>query len=266
MNRIVVEPEEIHNGRVELRDNRADHIRNVLGATVGQALKVGVADGKLGLGEVVRSDASGVELALTLEGDGPEPWCDLILAMPRPRVLKRLWAQVAALGVGRLFLIHAARVETCYFGSHWLRPAAYRPLLIEGLMQAGTTRVPHVFIEPKLKRFADLRLPVIAAGAVCFIAHPDAAPTNETGWPTVSDGRRPVIAVGPEGGWMDDEVALFESHGFRRISLGRRILRTDTACVALLATLGRLFDGQTPKGCVTPMSQTAPQFRKPAGV
>jgi 16S rRNA (uracil1498-N3)-methyltransferase len=57
-----------------------------------------------------------------------------------------------------------------------------------------------------------------------------------------------VIAVGPEGGWIDDEVALFEAHGFRRLSLGRRILRTDTACVALLATLGRLFDGQTPKG------------------
>jgi RsmE family RNA methyltransferase len=259
VNRILIASGEIQDGRVVLRDSRADHIRNVLGATVGQELKIGVADGPLGLGQVVRCDASGVELALTLGGEGPEPWCDLILAMPRPRVLKRLWAQVAALGVGRLFLIHAARVEACYFGSHWLRPEAYRPLLIEGLMQAGTTRVPEVFIEPKLKRFADARLPVIAAGAVCFIAHPDAAPAHEPGWPTVSDGRRPVIAVGPEGGWLDDEVALFESHGFRRISLGRRILRTDTACVALLATLGRLFDG------ATPLTRDARPPHKPAG-
>ena len=109
-------------------------------------------------------------------------------------------------------------------------------------MQAGTTRVPEVFIEPKLKRFADARLPALAAGAICFIAHPDAAPTDEPGWPMVSDGHRPVIAVGPEGGWIDDEVALFEAHGFRRLSLGRRILRTDTACVSLLAILGQVYD------------------------
>jgi RsmE family RNA methyltransferase len=109
-------------------------------------------------------------------------------------------------------------------------------------MQAGTTRVPEIFIEPKLKRFAELRLPAIAAGAVGFIAHPDAVPSAESGWPTVSDGRRPVIAVGPEGGWIDDEVALFEAHGFRRLSLGRRILRTDTACVSLLAILGQFYD------------------------
>ena len=263
MNRILIEAGEIQNGRVELRDNRADHIRNVLGATVGQPLKIGVADGKLGSGEVVRCDASGVELVLTLEGESPEPWCDLILAMPRPRVLKRLWAQVAALGVGRLFLIHAARVETCYFSSHWLHPEAYRPLLIEGLMQAGTTRVPEIFIEPKLKRFAELRLPAIAAGAVCFIAHPDAVPSAESGWPTVSDGRRPVIAVGPEGGWIDDEVALFEAHGFRRLSLGRRILRTDTACVALLATLGQVYD---PIDASFNCAGGLPPLRKPAGV
>jgi len=247
VNRILIESGELQDGRVVLRDNRADHLRNVLGVAAGCRVKVGVADGKLGFGEIIRCDATGVELALTLEEEGPPPWCDLILAMPRPRVLKRLWAQVTALGVGRLFLIHAARVEACYFSSHWLRPEAFRPLLLEGLMQAGTTRVPEVFIEPRLTRFVESRLPAIAAEAACFIAHPDAESAAAQGFPTVSDGRRPVIAVGPEGGWIDDEVALFESHGFRKLSLGRRILRTDTACVSLMAILGQIFDGHTLK-------------------
>ena len=41
--------------------------------------------------------------------------------------------------------------------------------------------------------------------------------------------------MGPEGGWTDDEVELLEAHGFARYSLGPRILRTDTAVIALLA-------------------------------
>jgi 16S rRNA (uracil1498-N3)-methyltransferase len=48
----------------------------------------------------------------------------------------------------------------------------------------------------------------------------------------------PLLAVGPEGGWTDDEVGLLESKGFGRYSLGPRILRTDTATIALIARLG----------------------------
>ena len=46
-----------------------------------------------------------------------------------------------------------------------------------------------------------------------------------------------TLAVGPEGGWTDEEVELLEAHGFARYSLGPRILRTDTAVIALLARL-----------------------------
>ena len=52
-----------------------------------------------------------------------------------------------------------------------------------------------------------------------------------------AENERLLLAIGPEGGWTDDEVALLESHGFARYSLGPRILRTDTATVALLASL-----------------------------
>ena len=51
------------------------------------------------------------------------------------------------------------------------------------------------------------------------------------------DGRRLLLAIGPEGGWTDDELALMEERGFRRYSLGRRILRTDTATIAAIAKL-----------------------------
>jgi RsmE family RNA methyltransferase len=46
---------------------------------------------------------------------------------------------------------------------------------------------------------------------------------------------RVLLAVGPEGGWNDFEIQLLESHGFQRVGMGSRTLRTDTACIALLA-------------------------------
>ena len=55
------------------------------------------------------------------------------------------------------------------------------------------------------------------------------------------NNRTILLAIGPEGGWIDDEVALLEEHGFVRYSLGSRILRTDTATIALLAQLMKEF-------------------------
>ena len=52
----------------------------------------------------------------------------------------------------------------------------------------------------------------------------------------------PVLAVGPEGGWTDAEVALLEEKGFARMSLGPRILRTDTALIVLLGRLMEIYD------------------------
>ena len=53
----------------------------------------------------------------------------------------------------------------------------------------------------------------------------------------------PGLAVGPEGGWTDEEVGLLEGKGFVRMSLGARILRTDTALIALISRLMETYDG-----------------------
>src|SRR5688500_19330680 len=81
----------------------------------------------------------------------PRPPVDLLLALPRPKVMRRLWAQLAALGVGRILLTNAARVERNYFDTHVLTSDCYRPLLVEGLQQARDTRLPVVSIHRQLK-------------------------------------------------------------------------------------------------------------------
>ena len=120
-----------------------------------------------------------------------------------------------------------------------LKDAVYRPLLVEGLMQCGTTRVPTVRCERNFRRYAESALEAEFEGFDKIVAHPDAAGRSTCRQPS---RKGCVIAVGPEGGWTDDEVNGLEEKGFRRYSLGSRILRTDTATIALIAQLMAVKD------------------------
>ena len=236
MNRILFEPDEIlSDGTVLLTDGRAGHLRQVLRVESDQAVSTGTLDGLAGVSRVLDISDAGVRLQPEHTAALPEPWFDLLLAVPRPKVLKRLWPQLAAFGVGHVVLLNATKVEKCYFSSQWLDPRHYRPLLVEGLMQAGFTRVPQVTIAPRFKPFIEDDLDVRFSDALRLLAHPGA----KGGLPENAEirSRRPLLAVGPEGGWTAYEVERLAERGFRLFSLGDRILRSDTACIALIAVL-----------------------------
>ena len=103
-----------------------------------------------------------------------EPWFDLVLAPPRPRVLKRLLPQLAALGVGRIVLVGAAKVEKSFWGAQILKEAVSRLLFVEGLMQCGTTAVPTIRCERDFRRYARESMAREFAGCEKFVAHPSA--------------------------------------------------------------------------------------------
>ena len=243
MNRILFEPDEIADGVATFGGERARHVLDVLHGEVGQILKTGVVDGRIGTSEIVEIGGTAAEPVLrakvTHDADALPPWVDLVLAPPRPRVMKRLLPQLAALGVGRIFLVGAKKVEKDFWGATLLKPENYRPLLIDGLMQAGTSALPTLEIRRNFRRFVTDELDALAPAAPRIVAHPYGAEGRPAAaGACAADPRgRLLLAIGPEGGWTDDEVALLEAHGFRRRSLGARILRTDTATVALLAQL-----------------------------
>lgn len=238
MNLILCEPAEIGpDNRVTLTGARAAHVRGVLRAQPGDTVRVGIVDGPRGEGEILALDDSRVVLRCTLSTLAPAPPAiDLLLALPRPKVLRRLWAQLAAIGVGRIVLTNAARVERHYFDTHVLEESTYRPLLIEGLQQAGDTRLPRVSIHRQFRILVEDELKDVSSHPLRLVAHPggDCSPL------TLADERRrsgALLAIGPEGGWNAFELELLTRHGFAAISQGPRTLRTDTACIALLALL-----------------------------
>jgi RsmE family RNA methyltransferase len=192
-------------------------------------------DGPFGTGEVTSTTEGAVTLRCTLDDTiPPRPPVDLLLALPRPKVMRRLWAQLAALGVGQIIVTNAERVERNYFDTHVLTPSCYRPLLIEGLQQARDTRLPVVSIHRQLKVLVEDQLDALFSAGRRLVAHPGAALPMHRVPPDVPD-ERTLLAIGPEGGWNDYELALLRTHRFEPVSAGSRTLRTDTACIALLA-------------------------------
>lgn len=238
MNWLLLEPSDVPpDGSVVLRGDQARHAREVLHAAPGQRLRLGIVDGPLGHGEVLGTDPDG-SIRLRAEWEAtppPRPCIDLLLAMPRPKVMRRLWPVLASLGVGRIFIANAWKVERGYFDTPALEPATIRAGLLEGLRQAGDTLLPEVTIHRRLRPLVEDVLPTLPAYSSRWIAHPDAsASTSPSALPS---SVRTLLAIGPEGGWIPDEVALFRRHGFAPLSLGTRILRTDTACAVLLGLL-----------------------------
>lgn len=214
---------------------------SVLHVQPQQTVRIGIVDGPIGIGTVQEVSAESVALSCAFEPAPPDrPRVDLLLALPRPKVMRRLWAQLAALGVGRVMLTNASKVERDYFGTHFLSPEIYRPLLIEGLQQARDTRLPIVSIHRQFRPLVEDELEAIAGDALRLMADPGegdfrlkAAATRE---------QRILLAVGPEGGWNDFERTMLEARGFQPFSMGSRTLRTDTACIALLTLAHALLN------------------------
>jgi len=241
MNLMLFEPSAVAAGSpVRLSAAQTAHLRGVLRVAPGDTVRVGVIDGPTGTGTVASVADEGIELVCAFDGEVPErPRVDLLLAVPRPKVMRRLWAHLAALGVGRVILTNAEKVERDYFGSHALREDVFRPLLVEGLEQARDTRLPVVSIHKRFKVLVEDDLDTLAGGAARIVAHPDSArggaATFASALAGVGASERALVAVGPEGGWNDFELSLLEAHGFARAGIGPRTLTTTTACIAILA-------------------------------
>jgi len=212
-------------GRVRLTGRRLRHVASVHRAAVGDELVVGVAGGRIGRGRVLRIDSESLDLEVSLDRDPPPPLpITLVLAVPRPKVLNRVIASATSMGIKRIHLVNAWRVEKSYWSSPRLSPENLRQQSILGLEQARDTILPSITLHRFFRRFAEEELPSITAGTRALVAHPPAHT------PCPRDVREPVtLAIGPEGGFIDEEVASLERAGFEAVSIGERILRVETA-------------------------------------
>lgn len=215
---------------VILRDNRLEHIRNVLQAEPGASLRVGLINGLMGKGLITAMTPTQVELRVELSEPPPAPSpVTLLLAMPRPKSFRRIIQAATTMGVKRIALFGAYRVEKSYWNSPWLERAELWRQLVLGLEQARDTVLPEVTLHPLFKPFLEDVVPSLTEGARRWVAHPGVGALSPS-----SVRERVALAIGPEGGFTEFELGLLSAHGFEGISLGPRILRTEQAVPALL--------------------------------
>jgi 16S rRNA (uracil1498-N3)-methyltransferase len=234
LNLVLLFPEDfVDDKRVVLRGRRREHIAKVHRAAVGDTLVAGRADGAIGTATIVHVDADSVEMTVSLDRDPPPPLpLTLVLAVPRPKVLNRVLAAATSLGIKQMFLINAWRVEKSYWQSPRLSAGNFREQSIAGLEQARDTILPSIEVRRFFRRFVEEELPMVAGDSLRIVAHPGAAeacPRAVAGAVT--------LAIGPEGGFIDAELASLDRAGFRLVSLGERVLRVETALAALVAAI-----------------------------
>ncbi|PZP23247.1 16S rRNA (uracil(1498)-N(3))-methyltransferase [Pseudomonas kuykendallii] len=219
--------------RAILRDRRLVHLHEVHRAEAGDSLRVGRVGGLMGTARLLRLQADEAELQVSLDQPPPAKLpLTLLLALPRPKMLRRVLQTVAAMGVPRLVLLNSYRVEKSFWQTPFLEPEAIREQLILGLEQARDTVLPEVSIEKRFKPFVEDRLAQLAASSLGLVAHPGDYPAC----PRAIE--QPVtLAIGPEGGWIPYEVDKLVEAGLAPVQLGERILRVETAVTALLARL-----------------------------
>lgn len=219
--------------RVRLTGRRLTHVTEVHRASVGDVLTVGREGGRIGTGEVLLLNDQVLEMRVTLERDPPPPLpLTLILALPRPKVLNRVLAGATSMGVRRIVLLNAWRVEKSYWKSPKLSEENLRMQRVLGLEQARDTTLPAIELQRLFRPFVEDALPGIVAGTLPLVAHPTGIREcpRQVGSPV-------TLVIGPEGGFIPAEIASLERAGCEIVTLGERILRVETAVAALISRL-----------------------------
>jgi len=219
------------------------HIKEILKSKVGDSLTVGEMGGYIGKAIISQINKNEVLLTDIILDKKPPAKLDLtvVLALPRPKVLRRLIMDMTSLGVNKLIIVNSYRSQKSY----WQSPLLNRidEFVFEGLQQAIDTVPPVIEFKKRFKPFVEDEFPSLLLDengqkgqGDAVIAHPYATQSWKS-YLDVANNKNTmpkVLCIGAEGGWIDYEVDLLCQHGCTSVSLGSRILRTETVVNVLL--------------------------------
>lgn len=219
-----------------LSDYRALHIRKILKLGAGGQFLAGEANGAKGLATILSLDSDTLRFSFTAGESSPPLYpITLLVAQVRPICMRRILREAVSLGVSQIILAGGDTTEKSYADAKLYKEGEYLSILLDGAMQSGETGVSEVVfassVEGAITHLGDVGTKIVLDN-VMEAKSLASFPVPKT--PV-------VLAIGGERGFSDRERALFLASGFVPASLGKRILRTETASSAGLAVLlGRM--------------------------
>ena len=225
--------DEFQAGRAVLPGDRARHLGRVLRAEPGQVYEL--SDGeRVWLGRIESVGHDRIEFALVEELPAKASALTLTLLLAVVKFDHFEWAleKATELGVSIIVPLAAARSEKALLKAVSKRTGRWQKILLEASQQSRRVRMP--VIEP-LGRPKSAFTGRREALRLLLSERPEAPSLRSV--LAGSEAQGAVFAVGPEGGWTEEEFSLAQKSGFREVSLGKLILRTETAVAAGLAAL-----------------------------
>jgi 16S rRNA (uracil1498-N3)-methyltransferase len=218
-----------------IEGDAAHHLGRVLRAQQGQLYEL--SDGhRVRLGRIEKVARDRVDFVLLEEIPAHSPSIDVTLLLSIVKFDAFEWAieKAAELGVSTIVPLAAARSEKALLAAAGKRAERWQKLLAEASQQSRRVRVPALeSVSQPAQAFS-----AHATGAVkILLSEQPEAPSLRQVLQGQPAHEKAVVAIGPEGGWIDAELAAAQTRNFREASLGKLILRTETAVAAALASI-----------------------------
>jgi 16S rRNA (uracil1498-N3)-methyltransferase len=242
MHRFYLPPEECKAGPLTLGGREAHHALHVLRVRRGDEMTILDGTGHAISCKVENFDRDKVQLTVLETKSIPAPPCSITLlqAVPKGKIIESIIQKATELGVARIVPLLTERVVMDLDEKHAGRKAEkWQQVAVEAIKQCGAAWLPRVEapITPKefLARKETFELPLVAS------LQPGAQhPRNYFQKFEANHGRKPKSAcvwIGPEGDLTGEEVAAIASAGALPITLGKLVLRVETAATYCLSIL-----------------------------
>ncbi len=222
---------------IKITGRQCTHLLRVLNVSLGSQVRIGLLNGNIGTGTVTKIEPNTVHLSTELTTLPPANLpLSLVIALPRPQMIKRILQTVATMGVDQVHFVQTKKVEKNYWQSPTVEDDAIFEQLHLGLEQGVSTRCPQVFKHTCWRTFVNESLPVLTEHHDhSFVAHL----TQTARCPSFSDApaTKSLMFIGPEGGFTPEEISTLNQKNIKTVQLGNRVMKVETAVTAVITKL-----------------------------